>query len=215
MKARSANRLREQVHLLPMLIHNPLTYDDLHNGGARVLRVRSQGIRRIEGRCDREGQGLLRFVPVAGDAVPGGRPHRRALWAFDPLCSTFLNRSVWLGSQDPASRSRDSISRRSGNGSVEILYRVNAAVPRWSRNLIRVHRMMRVPAVPAATSSRLVPESMRVEVHEHAYVQSTLCGSQRQTSCLPFLFSGPLAGSACIGTPPRSGAVDSFVDFGR
>lgn len=55
--------------------------------------------------------------------------------------------------------------------------------------------MMRVPAVPAATSTRLVPELSRAQVHEHAYMQITLCGSQRQTETSAFPFPELFVGS--------------------
>ncbi len=189
MIANLAQRLRQLVHLLLgtlILFLHP--YENVFRSVARVLRIRLEGVGRFSGRGDREDAGLLRSASEAGNDVRGGRPHRRTFREHRSLRPTEL-KSVWLGPQGPSSRSRQS-SRRCGSSVVGSVPSAVAA-PRWLWNLIRVHRMMRVPAVPAATSARLVPESSRAQVHEHAYVQSILCGSQRQTSCLPFLLSGP------------------------
>lgn len=186
MSAAPTHRLRQQVHLLPqtlILFLHP--YENVFRSVARVLRIRLEGIGRFSGRGDREDAGLLRSASEAGNDVRAGRPHRRTR-GYNRSHGPTPIKSVWLGlHKDPSSRSRQS-SRRCGNGSSVVGSVPSAtAAPRWFWNLIRVHRMMRVPAVPAATSTRLVPESSRAEVHEHAYMQSKLCGSQRQTQvCL-------------------------------
>lgn len=206
MIASPAKRLRQQVHLLPrtlILFLHP--YENVFSSVARVLRIRLEGLGRFFGRGDREESALFRSASEAADDVRGGRPHRRTLRQHRSLRPTPL-KSVWLGRKDPSSRSRQSSRRCGCRSSVVGSVPSAAAAPRWLWNLIRVHRMMRVPAVPAATSIRLVPESLRAEVYEHANVQSKLCGSQRQTSCLPFLFCPAPRESGLVAAVRQHGA---------
>lgn len=180
-----ANRLREQVHLLPMLIHNPITYENVHDTVARVLRIRGESPCGLPIRSDSEDQGLLRGEQGTSGCLHEGWLRSRTRRDNRSLCSAQLW-SVWLGSQGSNSRSRLR-SRRFGRSVVGPVPSA-AAAPRWLWNLVGVCRTDACASRPWSRLARLVPESARVQVHEHAYMQITPRGSQGQTETSAFPF---------------------------
>src|SRR5262249_1103355 len=99
-RARVTRRLRKQVHLLPMLILNPLRYVSSNINApraiARMVRIRCKRRCRFDCRGDREGGSLLRRAAEAEDQVPRGGPHRQPSGKIGPLQSTYI-KSVSLG----------------------------------------------------------------------------------------------------------------------
>ena len=131
----TAQELREQVHLLPMLILNPLTYErdykHVCRAVARVLRIRLEGVGRVARRCDREGASLLRSASEASEQVRGERLPCRTHRNHGSLQPKTCKSVCHLGKSPRRS------SRRCA-GSVTVPYRVQAAAPRRPRNPIWV-----------------------------------------------------------------------------
>ena len=134
MIAATRHSLRQQVHLLTILIFNPLTYDGREHthvcrAVARVLRIRLECVGRFCRRCYREGASLLRSASEACEPLRGERPPCRAHRDHGSLQSTNC-KSAGLG-ENPSCRSRRS-SRRRASG-VTVPYRVQTTAQRWSR----------------------------------------------------------------------------------